>query len=249
MMTSQPGSESAHAVSRSHTHRSRQGDAARHHGGSFVSLPGPNCNMANDGEVKDKGDRKRKLKFSEQELEVLTEEVVRNHDKLFGKNSLQVPESEKRKLWLEIQTKICTVGVAQRSVEEIRKRWYELRSRAKERVASRLQEARSTGGGPPTQTPSTPMEDMVESTLLPEAVSGVTDIDTSGTPSKGVPGPAAAEGGNVGDVETQPRSDSNTSESFSIAPTRRRTRVLRLPEYNLDSDEMPDEVPTPPPEG
>ncbi|KAJ1138483.1 hypothetical protein NDU88_004866 [Pleurodeles waltl] len=141
--------------------------------------------MATNGNVKEKGDRKRKLKFSEQELEVRTEEVVRNHNKLFGKNSLQLPESEKRKLWSDIQPKICAVGVAQRYIEEIRKRWYDLRSRAKDRVASRLKEARSTAGGPPTQTPSTQMEDMVESILLPEAVSGVTDIDTSGTPSKG----------------------------------------------------------------
>ncbi|XP_069089312.1 myb-related transcription factor, partner of profilin-like [Pleurodeles waltl] len=139
--------------------------------------------MATDGNVKEKGDRKCKLKFSEQELEVLTEEVVRNHGKLFGKNSLQVPKSEKRKLWSDIQTKICAVGLAQPSVEEICKCWYDLRSRAKERVASRLKEARRTGGGPPTQTLSTPMEDMVESTLLPEAVSGVTEIDNSGTPS------------------------------------------------------------------
>ncbi|KAJ1199835.1 hypothetical protein NDU88_003667 [Pleurodeles waltl] len=98
-----------------------------------------------------------------------------------------VPESEKKKLWSDIQTKICAVGVAQRSVKEIRRRWYDLHSRAKESVASRLKKARSTGGGPPTQTPSTPMEDMMESILLPEAVSGVTDIDASGTPgtSKG----------------------------------------------------------------
>ncbi|XP_069061972.1 ribose-5-phosphate isomerase-like [Pleurodeles waltl] len=130
---------------------------------------------------KNKGERKHKLKFSEQELEVLMVEVVKNHDQLFGKHSLPVPENAKRKMWTDIQTKIFVVGVVQRSNEEIRKGWYNLHSHAKERVASRLKEARSTVGGPPTQTPSTPMEDMVESTLLPETVSGVTDIDTSGT--------------------------------------------------------------------
>ncbi|KAJ1180034.1 hypothetical protein NDU88_005258 [Pleurodeles waltl] len=129
--------------------------------------------MATDSNVKEKGDRKRKLKFSEQELEVLTEEVVRNHNKRFGKNSLQVPESEMRKHPDQnMRSGYCAAL-----------QWYDLSSRAKERVASRLKEARSTGEGPPTQTPSTPMEDMVVSTLLPEAVSGVTDIDTTGTPS------------------------------------------------------------------
>ncbi|XP_069077673.1 nuclear apoptosis-inducing factor 1-like [Pleurodeles waltl] len=186
--------------------------------------------MANDGNGKDKGERKQKLKFSEEELEVLTEEVVKNHDQLFGKHSLQVPESEKREMWIDIQTKICVVGVAQHSIKEIRKQWYNLRSSARQRVTSRLKEARSTEGGPPTQTPSTPMEDMVESTLPPEAVSGVTEIDISGTPgaSKDVPGPNAAES-----VQ---------------APTRYRARVLSLIEFTLDSDELQEEVPTPPPE-
>ncbi|XP_069077580.1 myb-related transcription factor, partner of profilin-like [Pleurodeles waltl] len=204
--------------------------------------------MASAANGKEKGERKKKLNFSEQELEVLTEEVVRSHDRLFGKSSHQVPESEKQKLWADFQTKICAVGVAQRSVEEIRKRWYDLRSRAKERVASRLEEARSTGGGPATQTPSTAMEDLVESTLLPKAVSGVTDIDTSGTPSTSKDGPAAADCAIVGDAETQPPSDSNTSESLSIAPIRRRARVLPLPDLSLDSDDMRDEGHTPSPE-
>ncbi|KAJ1158152.1 hypothetical protein NDU88_010846 [Pleurodeles waltl] len=139
--------------------------------------------MDTPGQAQEKGERKPKLKFSEQELEVLTEGVVRSHDRLFGKSSLQVPESEKRRLWADIQSNICAIGVAQSSIEEIKKRWYDLRSRAKERVARRLAEARGTGDGPPTEAPSTPLEDLVESTLLPEAVTGVTEIDTSGPPS------------------------------------------------------------------
>ncbi|KAJ1217558.1 hypothetical protein NDU88_005152, partial [Pleurodeles waltl] len=63
--------------------------------------------MDTPGQAQEKGERKRKLKFSEQELEVLTE------------------ESAKRRLWVDIQSKICAIGVAQRSTEEIKKRWYE----------------------------------------------------------------------------------------------------------------------------
>lgn len=128
-------------------------------------------------------ERKRQKKFSEKQLELLIEGVVRSHDKLFGKQSLQVPESEKRKLWLGMQRKINAVGIAQHSIADVRKRLYDLRSHAKERVAERLAEAKKTGGGPSTQTTPTAMEDLVESTLQPEAVVGVTTIDSSAPPS------------------------------------------------------------------
>lgn len=127
--------------------------------------------------------RKRKIKFSERELEILIEEVVRSHDKIFGKNSLQVPESEKRKIWHRIQRKVNAVGVMHREIDDLKKRWYDLRSRAKERVAKRLKEAGKTGGGQSTMSGTTPMEELVESTILPEAAQGVTQLDTSGAAS------------------------------------------------------------------
>ncbi|XP_078497607.1 myb-related transcription factor, partner of profilin-like [Lissotriton helveticus] len=123
--------------------------------------------------------RKRKLKFSKKEIVILIEEVVMRHDKVFGKQSLQVPESEKHKIWLGIQSRVNAEGVTHRTIEDLCKRWYDLRSRAKEGVATRLVEAKKTGGGPQTQTGNTPLEDLVESTLQPDAVVGVTELDTS----------------------------------------------------------------------
>ncbi|XP_069061966.1 myb-related transcription factor, partner of profilin-like [Pleurodeles waltl] len=190
--------------------------------------------MANDGNGKDTRERRRQLKFSEWELEVLTEEVVRNHAQLFGKNSLQVPESEKRKLWTDIQTKISAVGVAQRTIKQIRKRWYDLQSHPMERVASKLKEARSTGGGPSTQTPSNPLEDIVESTLLPRS---------------NVPAPDAAQTETGGNEESQPQSDTNNTESIIPAPPRCRARVEQPPDFSQDSDELEEDVQTPPSAG
>ncbi|KAJ1120853.1 hypothetical protein NDU88_009002, partial [Pleurodeles waltl] len=62
---------------------------------------------------------------------------------------------------------------------DIRKRWYDLRSRTKERVAERLREMRGTGGGPSSVPPPTPLEDRIEQTFEPEAVCGFGDLDTS----------------------------------------------------------------------
>ncbi|KAJ1082107.1 hypothetical protein NDU88_002277 [Pleurodeles waltl] len=123
--------------------------------------------------------RKRKLKFSEKELEVLTEECCQHHDQLFGKASLSVPDTEKRRIWQEIQKRINAIGVSHRSIEEIKKLWYDLRSRTNKRVAERLREMRGTGGGPSTIPSPTAMEELVEQTLEPEAVSGMGALDTS----------------------------------------------------------------------
>ncbi|XP_069077653.1 uncharacterized protein [Pleurodeles waltl] len=131
-------------------------------------------------------------------------------------------------------------------IEESKKRWYDLRSRAKERVARRLAEARGTGGGPPIEPPATPLEDLVESTLLPEAVTGVTDIDTSAQPStsQGGPGPAATQIPCVGETDTQQPSDTNTSGSLNVSTVRRRPRPL--PDLSGDSDVQQEGPSTPP---
>ncbi|XP_078531112.1 uncharacterized protein LOC144817989 [Lissotriton helveticus] len=123
--------------------------------------------------------RKRKIKFSEQELEHLIEGVSRDHDRLFRKDSRRVPEADKRRIWLRIRAKVNSVEVAQRSIDDLKKRWYDLRGRAKERIAERLGERVATGGGEPTVPPNTPLEDLVEDTLQPEACVGVTRLDSS----------------------------------------------------------------------
>ncbi|XP_078521787.1 uncharacterized protein LOC144791029 [Lissotriton helveticus] len=130
--------------------------------------------------------RKRKVKFSDKELEILIEEVTDRHEQLFGKLSHKVPDAVKRNMWLNIQSKVNAVGVAHREICNLQKRWYDLRSRAKEKIAERIKSANRTGGGPPKDTPTTPLDDLVEGTLLTEAVVGVINIDTSDliTPSE-----------------------------------------------------------------
>ncbi|XP_069084348.1 nuclear apoptosis-inducing factor 1-like [Pleurodeles waltl] len=132
--------------------------------------------------------RKRKLKFAEKELEVLTGECCQHHEQLFGRAALSVPEVEKKRIWTDIQDKVNSMGVSHRSIEDLKKLWYDLRSRTKERMAERLREMRGTGGGPSTIPPPTPLEERVEETLEPEAVCGMGELDTSEPgPSTGLP--------------------------------------------------------------
>ncbi|XP_069089314.1 t-SNARE domain-containing protein 1-like [Pleurodeles waltl] len=121
--------------------------------------------------------KKRKLKFSDKELEVLTEKYCLHHEVLFGKAAMSVPDTHKNKFWLDIQTN--AIGVSHRTIEEVRKQWYDLRSRTKERVAEQLKEAHGTGGGPSTVPPPTAIESMVETTLEPEAVVGIGGLSSS----------------------------------------------------------------------
>ncbi|XP_069061954.1 myb-related transcription factor, partner of profilin-like [Pleurodeles waltl] len=123
--------------------------------------------------------RRRKLKFSDKELEVLTEECCLHHSKLFGKAALSAPDTEKKMIWQQIQERINAIGVSHRTLDEIKKRWYDQRSTTKERVAEWLREMRGTGGGPSTVPPPTAMEAMVEQTLEPEAIIGRGEVDTS----------------------------------------------------------------------
>ncbi|XP_078510009.1 chemerin-like receptor 1 [Lissotriton helveticus] len=87
-----------------------------------------------------------------------------NHELLFGKQAKYVPEVRKRKLWLEIQEKVNAVGVIPRTIDEIKKRWYDMRLRAKEKLAERLKEANKTGGTANVDQP-TPHEELIESTI------------------------------------------------------------------------------------
>ncbi|XP_078529626.1 uncharacterized protein LOC144807903 [Lissotriton helveticus] len=145
--------------------------------------------MAQDAAGASSSGRKRKIKFSEQELEHLIEGVTKDHNRLFDSNSRKVQEADKRRIWLRIRAKVNAVGVTQRSVDELKKRWYDLRGRAKEKIAERLGEQLATGGREPTVPPNTPLEDQVEETINPQACVGMTQLDSS-RPTQDTPGGA-----------------------------------------------------------
>ncbi|XP_078538295.1 t-SNARE domain-containing protein 1-like [Lissotriton helveticus] len=132
----------------------------------------------------EQAERKRKLKFSSMELQVLVEEVVKVHHRLFGKQSLTVPESTKRKIWLEILDKVNAVGVTTRVTEDLKKRFYDLRSLTKKKLADRHKQSQKTGGGKNTAPPLTDLEELVATTLEAESVHGLGEVDSSAQSAK-----------------------------------------------------------------
>ncbi|XP_078540121.1 uncharacterized protein LOC144825112 [Lissotriton helveticus] len=178
--------------------------------------------------------RKRKIKFSETELETLIQEMVPNHDVLFGKSSRKVPETRKRSIWAAIQAKVNAVGVTRRSVDVLRKRWYDLRQRSKEKVAARLEQSRPSGGGTSTVPESTPPEELVEGTRVPESVTDVADLDSSEQQTSR-PAPATTQptgSGRVrehpdsGDAGQEPESD---GEDSPVNPLKKQRRHIVRP--------------------
>ncbi|MGH0130191.1 UNVERIFIED_CONTAM: hypothetical protein FKN15_053989 [Acipenser sinensis] len=105
------------------------------------------------------GARKRKEKFSEEELRVLTTEVTQHEMELFGKASANVSYATKEAIWSSIVEKVNAVGVTRRTVNQVIKRWQDLRRRTKEKLARQHRHAAGTGGGLPSTSQLTTGED------------------------------------------------------------------------------------------
>ncbi|XP_078517546.1 t-SNARE domain-containing protein 1-like [Lissotriton helveticus] len=136
-----------------------------------------------DGQ-KDTAERRRKIKFSPAELQVLVEEVVKHHTKVFGKQSLHVAVSVKRSTWLDIQSKVNAIGVLNRDIDDLKKRWYDLRIITKKKLAALRKEAGVTGWGKNRAPRLTDLEELVESTLEPESIHGIGDANSSARDAK-----------------------------------------------------------------
>ncbi|KAJ1079786.1 hypothetical protein NDU88_000023 [Pleurodeles waltl] len=123
--------------------------------------------------------RKRKKRFSEEELNILVEQVSTDHDKLFGKSAMKVPERTKKAIWVRIQSMVNAVGITHRTVDEIQKRWYDIRRRTKEKIFANISESAGTGGGPSQHLPLPNADSRVVTTLATEAGQGLAGVDTS----------------------------------------------------------------------
>ncbi|MGH0145892.1 UNVERIFIED_CONTAM: hypothetical protein FKN15_027977 [Acipenser sinensis] len=117
-----------------------------------------------------KEDRLRNQRFSDNKLNVLAEEVVRNYGRLFGAESARTATSVKRTIWQNITNKINALGVCERSVDVVKKCWTDAKRRTKEKCAPNRAAASSTGGGPLQQLTS--YETLIVTILQPQLVGG-----------------------------------------------------------------------------
>ncbi|XP_078520492.1 uncharacterized protein LOC144785108 [Lissotriton helveticus] len=121
-------------------------------------------------------------------------------------------------------------------INNLQKRWYDLRSRAKEKIATRTKSAKKTGGGTPRDRPNTPLEDLIEGTLTTEAVIGVIDIDTSDQAGPSQDAEVATDFIEYAESFTQNLLESAEMNSGSTSPTVQPTTSQRRVRHIQESD-------------
>ncbi|XP_069085128.1 myosin-binding protein C, slow-type isoform X9 [Pleurodeles waltl] len=106
-----------------------------------------------------------KPNFTDEELEILVDNIANFGPKLFGTPSTEANMAEKDKIWADIQAKINAVGGNNRSVAEVKKAWNDLKKRTKKKLAHNKSQALVKNGETPTILPLTPIEKRVEAIL------------------------------------------------------------------------------------
>ncbi|XP_067912530.1 myb-related transcription factor, partner of profilin-like [Heterodontus francisci] len=85
--------------------------------------------------------RRRKLNFNDDETEILIREVTLHQDQLFGRGDTKLPPGAKNKIWLSILAKVNAVSKCTRDIGDIKKRWYDMCHRTKDKVIKLAREA------------------------------------------------------------------------------------------------------------
>ncbi|KAJ1194114.1 hypothetical protein NDU88_003409 [Pleurodeles waltl] len=116
----------------------------------------------------------RHPRFSEAELRVMVEEIVRVEPQLFGTQVQHTTIARKMELWSRIVDRVNAVGQHPRNRDDIRKRWNDLRGKVRSMVSRHNIAVQRTGGGPPPPPPEfTTWEEQVLAILHPEGLAGV----------------------------------------------------------------------------
>lgn len=80
-------------------------------------------------------ERKKKPKFSREELDILVTEVTQNEARLFGRETIRLSHADRDKIWEVIARKITSVSHVSRSVKDIKHRWDDIKRRTKDKLA------------------------------------------------------------------------------------------------------------------
>lgn len=112
-------------------------------------------------------ERKRKPKFSKEELDILVTEVTHHEAVLFGRETMRLSHADRDKIWEGIARKITSVSQVPRSVKDIKHRWDDMKRRTKDKLAFMQQSLSGPGSGGRAPTiVLTAHERAIESALL-----------------------------------------------------------------------------------
>lgn len=123
--------------------------------------------------------RARKKNFTNTELEILVNEVESNQQILFSSFTAGgITNKRKNAAWENVTNAVNSVGSEERTVPEIKKKWFDIKVLAKKRVTAHRREMSATGGGQ-TTTELSPLDNRIACIIGDTALSGITkDGDT-----------------------------------------------------------------------
>ncbi|XP_053265374.1 uncharacterized protein LOC128423855 [Podarcis raffonei] len=109
--------------------------------------------------------RKRKANFSNDETETLVWNVVRHFSALYGSESFRAHPVRRKQLWTQIQSRVNFLGYTERSIDDLKHKWRDLRLDVKKKITAKRPPPVHRPGAP-HKPRLTPLEKMVASTFL-----------------------------------------------------------------------------------
>ena len=123
--------------------------------------------------------RRRKPKFSATEMSILTEKVMENIEVLHAKLSNSTTNRMKSDIWEKITEAVNAIGRTSRSTQEVRDKWKNLQSMAKE-FSDFRHELMKTSGGPAPKRPCASSEKISRYWKICPAFSGLDGFEVGG---------------------------------------------------------------------
>ncbi|XP_016341425.1 nuclear apoptosis-inducing factor 1-like isoform X2 [Sinocyclocheilus anshuiensis] len=117
----------------------------------------------------------KKRNFTESELEVLLSEVETRKNILFGTLSSGINNKRKKNEWDSLADAVNAVGSENRTVNELKKKWSDIKVEVKRRTAAHRQSVGRTGSGTGVDE-LTPFEQRVASIVGDTLLSGVVSV-------------------------------------------------------------------------
>ena len=119
-------------------------------------------------------DKKKSSNFSGREIEVLVDAILESKGLLFAKFGSMVTNAAKNEKWRQVTELVNSASDGEvRTVDAVKKKWYDIASKTKRKESSRRKELTATGGGK-GEVVMTPEEVKVVEILGNEAIEGIT---------------------------------------------------------------------------
>ncbi|XP_069465192.1 myb-related transcription factor, partner of profilin-like [Ambystoma mexicanum] len=116
---------------------------------------------------------RRKPRFSEAELNMLSDTIVQHADELFANDQRRQAQLRKKTIWEEVAQKVSAVCTTPRTVRDCHKRWGDLRIRVRNLLSGQRRQGMTTGGQSASPIHLLPWEETYSSVLDLKAIEGV----------------------------------------------------------------------------